>query len=140
MVARSDAREADIWPGVNLNDPKSPEAQWLEAAIKQCNSPAGKLHRLLHGVTVPSSTPRQPFKPATAEDQPTDVARATPAIKGTKQKQKQIAAAAAAAATQQLHMLKTAAMAAGIPPHKNPSNQTKTHVPRRLTNQHRRLY
>ena len=142
MVARSCAREADIWPGVNLNDPKSPEAvtQWLEAAIKQCNSPAGKLHRLLHGLTVPSSTPRQLFKSDAAEDQPNGVARATQIIKEINQKQKQIAATTTVAtAAQELHTLKTAAVAAGIPPHKNPSNQTKTHLPRRLTNQHRRL-
>ena len=65
---------------------------------------------------VPSSTPRQPFKPTAAEDQPIDVARATQIIKGTKQKQKQIAAAiAAVAAAQELHMLKAAVGAAGIP-------------------------
>ena len=117
MVARSDAREADIWPGVSLNDPKSPEAQWLEAVINQCSSPTGRLHRLLHGVTVPSSAPRQPFKPATAEGQPADVARATQIIKETRQKQRQIAAAAAAtaAAAQELHILRAAVVAACIP-------------------------
>jgi hypothetical protein len=67
--------------------------------------------------------------------QPTGVAHATHIIKEINKKQKQIAAAAAAAATQQLHMLKTAAMAAGIPPSQKPiqsdrdSSAAQTHQP-----------
>ena len=152
MVARSDAREADIWPGVNLNDPRSPEAQWLEAAIKQCNSLAGKLHRLLHGVTIPPSTPRQLSKPAAAEDQSTDVARATQhqdinqlTIQDINTKKAQIAAASAAA-TQDLLQLEAIAMATGMLPSPSqapsiqPSTDSSAAQSRRLTNQHRRLY
>ena len=95
------AREADNWPGVNLDDQSSPEAKWLAATVLQCNSPAPQTNKNDTQAVTPSSTSRQLFSPSHAPTKSPD-AQKIPAAANIEQeinrKKAEIAAAATAAA------------------------------------------
>ena len=61
MEMRSDARAADMVPGIDLEDPTSPEALWLAATVLQATSPSRPTHP---PALTPSSTARQLFSPS----------------------------------------------------------------------------
>jgi len=95
------AREADNWPGVDLDDHNSPEAKWLAATVLQCNSPAPQTNKNDTQAVTPSSTSRQPFSPSHAPTNSPDAQRipaATDIEQEINKKRAEIAAAATAAA------------------------------------------
>ena len=95
------AREADNWPGVDLDDQNSPEAKWLAATVLQCNSPAPQTNKYDTQAVTPSSTSRQLFSPSHAPTNSPDAQRrpaATDIEQEINKKRAEIAAAATAAA------------------------------------------
>ena len=121
MDARSSAREADNWPGVNLGDPSSPEAKWLAATILQVKSPASQPSD--RPAVTPTSTSRQLFSPSQAPSSPTlkmtkDAARHPTLLEEVTRKREELAAAA-----QELAELEATAVAAGAIPPINPNLQ-----------------
>ena len=121
MDARSSAREADNWPGVNLGDPSSPEAMWLAATILQVKSPASKPGD--RPAVTPTSTSRQLFPPSQAPSSPTlkmtkDAVRHPTLLEEVTRKREELAAAAL-----ELAELEATAVAAGAIPQINSNPQ-----------------
>ena len=123
MDARSSAREADNWPGVNLGDPStsSPEAMWLAATILQVKSPASKPGD--RPAVTPTPTSRQLFPTSQAPSSPTvkmtkDAARHPTLLEEVARKREELAAA-----TQELTELEATAVAAGAIHQINPNLQ-----------------
>jgi hypothetical protein len=61
MEARSEARAADMIPGIDLENPKSPEALWLAATVLQVTSPSRPTDP---PAVTPSSAARMLFSPS----------------------------------------------------------------------------
>ena len=116
MEARSETRAADIVPGINLEDPSSPESLWFAATVLQVTSPPRPTDP---PAVTPTSAARQLFSPSQAP-----AASPTAAAQGPNDehqamllailKKKAENAAAAAAAAQELYLMEAAAVAAGL--------------------------
>ena len=116
MEARSEARATDMVLGIDLEDPKSPEALWLTATVLQATSPSRSTGP---PAVTPSSAARQLFSPSHAPaTNPTPAAQdlndeQNPMLLAILKKKAENAAAAAAAA-QELYLMEAAAVAAGL--------------------------